>query len=607
MCGIVGYVGKKNAAPFLLDGLSRLEYRGYDSSGLTTYHNGRFHRQRTLGKLDALARALADNPVPGTIGIGHTRWATHGEPSLENAHPHQGQHVSLVHNGIVENATPLRQELEKQGVIFTSQTDTEVIVHLLDQAISIGLPPRQALTHVMKQLKGAWGIGVLFLQDFNRLYCVRQGSPLVIGLGSEASFLGSDAIALSPWCQRFIYLEEGDVACIEATRLSIWAGGENPVVRPVEHTVLQGAVATKGDFSHFMEKEMYEQPAVIAKTIAQFQDLFSRKTENGSVVHRQSISRLILIGCGTAFYAGLTAKYWIEGLAQLPVDVDIASEFRYRQGPIDPDGLYLFISQSGETADTLAALRYVTERGGRTACLVNVRSSTLDRSVETSFYTDAGTEIGVASTKAFTTQLIALYCLALEWGQAHGSISAEDAQKKWNDLSALPAYMTASIQRVAEKFGSFSKALSQANNVLFVGRHLLYPIALEGALKLKELSYIHAEGYGAGELKHGPLALIDADMPTVALISSTYLLDKTLSNLAEIKARGGPLFLIGDAAALEKAAHLSNNCLELPILSEDLSLFSHVIGVQFLAFGVALEKGADIDQPRNLAKSVTVE
>ncbi len=604
MCGIVGYVGSEPAAHLLIEGLEKLSYRGYDSSGIATLHNRHFHRVRAKGKLEKLKEKLEGQENLATIGIAHTRWATHGMPTEANAHPHQNDKVSLVHNGIIENADSLKKMLLQQGYEFESETDTEVIAHLLHYHLTQGLNPQQALQKLQETLRGAYALGILFAQDLNRIYIMRHGSPLVVGRGETGHFIGSDALALGEWCQQFCYLENGDFGWIEQGRLSLWNEAGEPCERSFQHVSVVSENQSKEGYPYFMAKEIHEQPQVIRQTLSAYLDFetFGIK-EDFAALKSQGYKRVQIVGCGTAFLAGRLGKYWLEGIAGLPTSVEIASEFRYCQKPIETDTLYLFISQSGETADTLAAHEIVKAVGAPTGAIVNVPHSTLDREVDLSLYTYAGAEIGVASTKAFTAQLCALYALSLCLAPDHKKL-----KEHFEVLKSLPGLVQQTVDRIEKEAPRIAMDLAKTEDMLFIGRHTLYPIALEGALKMKELSYVHAEGYGAGELKHGPIALIHAGFPTIALLDESALKEKTLSNVQEVQARGGPLYgLVSEGALTAEQEASFKDILYLPKTSEEVSPFLMTIAVQWLAYFTAMVRGNDIDQPRNLAKSVTVE
>ncbi|HQS83747.1 MAG: glutamine--fructose-6-phosphate transaminase (isomerizing) [Alphaproteobacteria bacterium 16-39-46] len=607
MCGIIGVVGLKEAVPFLMEGLRRLKYRGYDSAGIATLEKGEFHRVRAEGKLEFLEAKLETCHVPGTLGIGHTRWATHGLPVERNAHPHSNGKVALVHNGIIENFVELYQELTGKGVVFETETDTEVVVHLLTYYLLSGKTPQEAMKETLGRLKGAFALAVIFKDFPNLLIGARQGPPLVVGYKDNEMFLASDALALSPFTQKISYLEDGDWVVLTPSQATFYDQQGTEITRPVHTTALSGELIGKGKYRHFMEKEIHEQPLVISDTLQSYVQPLTQSIglppfpENGSM-----IERIVIIACGTSYYAGMIGKYWLESLTGLPVDVDIASEYRYRDSPISSKTLCLFISQSGETADTLAALNDAKSKGALIVSIVNVPESSIDRASDITLLTHAGPEIGVASTKAFSCQLTVLACFSVGFAKMRGAISKMQEQKHIQDLLLLPGLIT-KILEVEESIKKICPELAQARDVLFLGRNLLYPIALEGALKLKELSYIHAEGYAGGELKHGPIALIDDQMPVVVLASSGLFLDKTVSNIQEIMARSAKVIALGDVDALEKIGKSLHAKVVLPDVPSWIVPIVYTIPVQLLAYHTAVLKGTDVDQPRNLAKSVTVE
>jgi glucosamine--fructose-6-phosphate aminotransferase (isomerizing) len=607
MCGIVGIIGKREVASSLVEGLRRLEYRGYDSAGIATLVDGQIERRRAEGKLMNLEKRLKEKPVAGYIGIGHTRWATHGVPNERNAHPHASSRVAVVHNGIIENFQELKAELTGLGHEFESDTDTEAVVHLIDQYLRQGLEPAEATAAALKRLRGAFALGIIFAGHPEMMIAARQGSPLAIGYGDGEMFLGSDALALAPLTQRISYLADGDSAVITSDSISIRDHDGNPVTREVRQTQFSGALIGKGPHRHFMLKEIYEQPAVIGGTL---NTMFNPATRTITLPHLPfdlaKVKRVTIIACGTSYYAGMVAKYWMETLARLPVEVDIASEFRYRSPPMEPGGLAVFISQSGETADTLAALRYCRDQGQHTVSLVNVPESTIARESEGVLATLAGPEIGVASTKAFTTQLTVLACLSVALARAKGKIGPEVEAAISHALAEVPA-------RVAEVLGHdealrhIAQQVAEARDVLYLGRGSGYPIALEGALKLKEISYIHAEGYAAGEMKHGPIALIDETVPVIVICPFDELYEKTVSNVQEVVARGGRVIFFSDHEGVKRLSAKAVATIELPTVDPFVTPILYAIPVQLLAYHVAVAKGTDVDQPRNLAKSVTVE
>ena len=607
MCGIIGIVGKEEVCGRLLSGLRRLEYRGYDSAGIATDHDGLIDRRRAPGKLDNLAAVLHENPLPGTTGIAHTRWATHGAPTEDNAHPHATNEVAVVHNGIIENFKSLREELQARGRVFSSQTDTEVVAHLVSEQIEQGAEPAAAVAAVLKRLHGAFALAILFRQHPDLLIGARLGSPLVVGYGDGETYLGSDALALAPLTQRICYLEEGDWVVVTRDGARIFDAGDNPVERPI---VLSGATdieLTKGNHRHFMLKEIYEQPIVVAQTLRSYlrrlEEEVSLPTEDFDLA---SVKRITIVACGTSFYAGMVAKYWFEQFARVPVDVDVASEFRYRAPVLEPGGLALFISQSGETADTLAALRHARSEGQKIAVVVNVPTSTMAREADLLLSTHAGPEIGVASTKAFTCQLAVLAALAVNLARANGRLSRDEERVIVRHLAEAPAALNGALA-YDEAIQNMAHNIAVARDVLYLGRGPDYPLALEGALKLKEISYIHAEGYAAGEMKHGPIALIDEAVPVIVIAPSGPLFDKTVSNMQEVQARGGKVVLISDYDGVEAAGEGCLATITMPKVHPLIAPLVYAIPVQLLAYHVAVAKGTDVDQPRNLAKSVTVE
>ena len=607
MCGIVGVIGRRAAAPLLLEALRRLEYRGYDSAGIATLVDGGIERRRASGKLDRLAARLAEAPLPGTTGIGHTRWATHGAPTEDNAHPHIVEEVAIVHNGIIENFAELRAELVARGRRFASQTDTEVVPHLVCELVREGLPPEQAARAAVRRLTGAFALALLFRGREDLIVAARRGAPLAIGYGEGEMYVGSDALALAPLTRRIQYLEDGDVAVISGAGARIWGADDRPVDRPIHLTALSGALIGKGNHRHFMEKEIYEQPAVIGDTLRSFADPATHRIRLPDLPFDPvTLPRLLVCACGTAAYAGLVGKYWLERLARLPVDWDIASEFRYRDWPLVPGEAGLFVSQSGETADTLAALRHVRAAGHPTLAVVNVPESTLARESDRVLRTLAGPEIGVASTKAFTTQLATLACLAIGIAGARGLLTAEREARLAQALDEVPARMLQVLEH-DRAIDAIAQEIAGARDVLYIGRGAMYPIALEGALKLKEISYIHAEGYAAGELKHGPIALIDEDVPVIVVCPSDELFEKTASNLQEVRARGGRIVLLSDREGLVRLADHAWRSIELPTVDPFVAPLVYALPIQLLAYHTAVAKGTDVDQPRNLAKSVTVE
>ncbi len=607
MCGIVGVLGKTPAAPRLVEALKRLEYRGYDSAGVATLERGELKRVRAEGKLRNLEARLADHPLQGAIGIGHTRWATHGRPTENNAHPHASDRLAVVHNGIIENFRTLREELAAKGYRFATETDSEIAAFLVTDELAAGKSPADAVYASLRRMRGAFALVYLFEGEDNLLIGARQGAPLAVGQGDGEMFLGSDALALAPFTDSVAYLEEGDWAIVTREGAEFRDADNNVVQRRFVKTPAGGLLAEKGNYRHFMAKEIHEQPEVIGHTVAHYVDMGAQKLKPFDwPVDPKSLNRVSIVACGTAHVAGLVGKYWIERFARLPVEVDVASEYRYREPPIDKDGLTIFVSQSGETADTLASLRYVKDNGARSVAVVNVATSSIARLADAVAPTLAGPEIGVASTKAFTCQLVAMAALALGLGRARGVLSEADEARLVGELAATPGLVaeTLKLEPAVEKI---AQKLSTARDVLYLGRGTAYPLALEGALKLKELSYIHAEGYAAGELKHGPIALIDAAMPVIVLGPRDPVFEKTISNMQEVSARGGRIFLIGDAHAAEEAAVTLESFLPMPDMASTFAPIVYAIPVQMLAYHTAVIMGKDADQPRNLAKSVTVE
>jgi glucosamine--fructose-6-phosphate aminotransferase (isomerizing) len=609
MCGIVGFVSGQDVSHRLIEGLRRLEYRGYDSAGIAVLAEGAVDRRRAVGKLSNLEARLSEEPISGSTGIGHTRWATHGRPTEDNAHPHGSREVAVVHNGIIENFRDLRTELTDDGAVFESETDTEVIAKLLEAALRRGEAPEQAFRSTLERLEGAFALGVIFASEEDRLYCARRGSPLVVGFGTEEMMIGSDAIALAPFTRRIAYLEEGDSAVLSRSGVTVYDGKGQKADRQAVLSDASAALVGKGQHRHFMGKEIAEQPEIISHAIAHY----VRPAEEdvllpGDGIDFASVDRLVISGCGTAYLAGLIARYWFESWAGLPVEIDIASELRYRQVPYGKNAAALFISQSGETADTLAAMRHAKEAGVRTGAVVNVPESSMAREADGIYPIKAGPEIGVASTKAFTCQLATLGCIAIAAGRARGVLSREDERRLVAGLLSVPRLMT-DVLGHHETIEALSHHLQPARDVLYVGRGVSFPLALEGALKLKEISYIHAEGYAAGELKHGPIALIDEDVPVVVIAPPDRHFDKTISNMHEVIARGAKCLLLSSEEGLRRAGHVEEllGSLALPEVEDDLSPLIYALPIQLLAYHTAVLKGTDVDQPRNLAKSVTVE
>jgi glucosamine--fructose-6-phosphate aminotransferase (isomerizing) len=608
MCGIVGIIGAEPVANHLVDALKRLEYRGYDSAGIATLDHGMLGRRRAEGKLQALAKRLEHEPLAGNIGIGHTRWATHGRPTERNAHPHATDKVAVVHNGIIENFRELREKLGKNGSKFSSETDTEVVAHLVTQEMKSGKTPEQAVAATLKQLRGAFALAFLFAGEDDLMIGARKGSPLAIGYGKDEMYLGSDAIALAPFTDTVSYLEDGDWAVL--TRKGVIVHDEQGAVvnRPVMKSTASAQMVDKGNHKHFMAKEIHEQPEVVGHTLAHYIDMVDERVDLPAKLPFEwsKIRRLSISACGTAFYAGLVAKYWFERFARLPVEIDIASEFRYRGAPLEAGDLAVFISQSGETADTLATLRYAREHKQHILSVVNVPTSSIARESDVVMPTLAGPEIGVASTKAFTCQLATLACLAVAAGRARGVLSATDEQNIVRSLIQTPRLMAQALS-LEPQIEKLAHDLAKARDVLYLGRGTSFPIALEGALKLKEISYIHAEGYAAGELKHGPIALIDENMKVIVIAPFVRVFEKTVSNMQEVAARGGKIILVTDPQGAKEATIESTETLTLPEMASSVTPLVYAIPVQLIAYHTAAAIGTDVDQPRNLAKSVTVE
>ncbi len=607
MCGIIGIVGKEQVADRLVDGLRRMEYRGYDSAGVCTLDQGALVRRRAEGKLVNLVRELERNPAPGTIGIAHTRWATHGAPTANNAHPHATPEVALVHNGIIENFKPLRDELLAEGRTLESDTDSEVVAHLISREIEQGASPQEAVRTVLPRLRGAFALAIAFRQHPDLLIGARLGSPLVVGYGEGETYLGSDALALAPLTQKISYLEEGDWVVIERDGATIHNIDNEVVTREVVTSGASAAAVEKGNYRHFMQKEIFEQPTVVAQTLASY----LRRSDNTVALPQidfdlSAIRRVTIVACGTSYYAGLVAKYWFEQFARVPVDIDVASEFRYRDPVLEPGGLALFISQSGETADTLAALKHCKAEGQTIAVVVNVPTSSMAREADLLLPTHAGPEIGVASTKAFTCQLAVLAALAAHLAVKKGRMSREEEQDVVRHLLEAPAALNAALDH-DDDIAAMAHLIAPARDVLYLGRGPDYPLALEGALKLKEISYIHAEGYASGEMKHGPIALIDEAVPVIVLAPSGPLFEKTVSNMQEVRARGGKIVLISDEVGLAEAGEGCLATIQMPRVHPLIAPLVYAVPVQLLAYHVACVKGTDVDQPRNLAKSVTVE
>ncbi|WP_028640021.1 glutamine--fructose-6-phosphate transaminase (isomerizing) [Novosphingobium acidiphilum] len=607
MCGIIGIVGKDQVADRLVDGLRRMEYRGYDSAGVCTVEAGELIRRRAEGKLNNLVVELARHPAPGTIGIAHTRWATHGAPTTNNAHPHATGEVALVHNGIIENFRSLREELIARGRTFESETDTEVVAHLVSEQVEAGLSPQDAVKAVLPRLRGAFALAIAFRSHPDILIGARLGSPLVVGYGDGETFLGSDALALAPLTQRVTYLEEGDWVVIDRDGARIFDVSNHPVTRAIVASGATAAAIEKGNFRHFMQKEIYEQPIVVAQTLRSYLRRYEQVVSLPQIdFDLASIRRVTIVACGTSYYAGMVAKYWFERFARLPVDIDVASEFRYRDPVLEAGGLAIFISQSGETADTLAALRHCKAAGQTIAVVVNVPTSTMAREADLLLPTHAGPEIGVASTKAFTCQLAVLAALSVHLAVKRGLITHDEEMEIVGQLDETPAALNAALAH-DDDIAAIAPLIAPARDVLYLGRGPDYPLALEGALKLKEISYIHAEGYASGEMKHGPIALIDDKVPVIVLAPSGPLFEKTVSNMQEVRARGGKIVLISDAEGIAEAGEGCLATIEMPKVHPLIAPLVYAVPVQLLAYHVAVAKGTDVDQPRNLAKSVTVE
>ncbi len=607
MCGIVGILGREPVAMRLVEALRRLEYRGYDSAGIAVLENGVLKRVRAAGKLRNLVQKLSDADLQSTIGIGHTRWATHGGPSEANAHPHIAGRVAIVHNGIIENFKELREQLQHRGIQPESDTDTEIVAHLINVALEEGATPKEAVLSVLEELRGAFAFAIIFEGHDNLMIGARRGSPLAVGHGEGEMMLGSDAIALAPFTSRITYLEDGDVVFLTREGFEILDGERRHVIRPMQFTQAASLLVDKGGYKHFMAKEMHEQPDVLGHTMSEYLDFANGRVRLPELpVDLKALGRMTITACGTAFYAGMVGKYWLEQLARLPVEVDVASEFRYREAPLDAGGLSLVISQSGETADTLAALRYCKARGQKVAAVVNVPESTIARESDVVLRTFAGPEIGVASTKAFTCQLVVLAAFALAVARERGHVDAEREQELVRALQQVPRLVVQALEQ-EEKVAKVAHELAHASDILYLGRGINYPLALEGALKFKEISYIHAEGYAAGELKHGPIALIDEKVPVVVIAPRDALFEKTVSNMEEVAARGAKIVLITDEAGAMEHGAKAFETITVPAADPFISPLLYAIPVQLLAYHAAVFLGTDVDQPRNLAKSVTVE
>ena len=607
MCGIIGIIGKAPVTPLLVDALKRLEYRGYDSAGVATLVNGHIDRRRAEGKLVNLEARLASEPLPGTIGIGHTRWATHGKPSERNAHPIATDRVAVVHNGIIENFQELKEEMEAEGRHFDSDTDTEVVAQLITSYLERQMSPEQAMGTAMERLRGAFALAVLFSGRHDLLMGARRGSSLAVGYGDGEMYIGTDALALAPFTKRVSYLEDEDWVVVRGDGCTVYQG-TTEVKREIRQTGLSGAMMGKGNHRHFMLKEIHEQPAVIGDTLQSYVDPATRTVALPALPFDWSkVSRITLTGCGGAFYVCMVAKYWFEQIARLPVEVELGSEFRYRAPPLPEGGVCIAVSQSGETADTLAAVRYAKAEKQTVLSVVNVPESAIARESHVVLHTLAGPEISVCSTKATTTQQTVLLAAAIAAGRARGTLSAADEARYVAALIELPALINEALNMEAQYRQIADTVLAEARDVLYLGRGTSFPVALEGALKLKEISYIHAEGYAAGEMKHGPIALIDELVPVVVVAPNDSLFDKTASNFEQVKARGGKLVLLSDAAGVARLGPHAVATLTLPAVDPVVAPILYTIPVQLLAYYTAIAKGTDVDQPRNLAKSVTVE
>ncbi|WP_299370267.1 glutamine--fructose-6-phosphate transaminase (isomerizing) [uncultured Tateyamaria sp.] len=606
MCGIVGVLGNHEVAPILVEALKRLEYRGYDSAGIATVNGGTLGRRRAVGKLANLSDRLVHEPLAGKAGIGHTRWATHGAPTEGNAHPHRAGPVAVVHNGIIENFRELRAEVKAAGLAFQTETDTETVALLTQLYMDQGLAPAEAAFKTLDRLDGAFALAFLFDGEDDLIVAARKGSPLAIGHGDGEMFVGSDAIALAPLTDRITYLEEGDRAIVTRAGVEIRDANGTLANRAMRQIQIDAARVDKAGHKHFMAKEIAEQPVVLGNTLANYLGADGSISLPGAGIDFSKIDRLTMVACGTAYYACLTAKYWFEQIARLPVEVDVASEFRYREPPVSPGTLALFVSQSGETADTLAALRYCEGKADKIVSVINVPESSIARESDLALPIHAGVEVGVASTKAFTCQLTVLLLLVLQAAHARGTLTDEAYADHISAVRGLPALINLGIEQ-SDKMQSTARKLAEARDILFLGRGVMYPLALEGALKLKEISYIHAEAYASGELKHGPIALIDKHVPVVVMAPRDPLFDKTVSNMQEVMARKGKVVLISDAAGLEAAGEEVWSQIKMPSCSDLVAPILYAVPAQLLAYHTAVAKGTDVDQPRNLAKSVTVE
>ena len=607
MCGIIGVIGHNKVSSLLIEGLKRLEYRGYDSAGIATLLNGKIDRRRSLGKIENLKRLLKKSPIKGNVGIGHTRWATHGIPSKINAHPHSSGDVAVVHNGIIENYDVLRKRLEKKNFIFESDTDTEVIAHLISFFLKKNLSPLKATITALRKVEGAFALGIIFSGINNYLICAKRGSPLAIGKGRNCNYIGSDSIALAPLTQKLCYLNEGDIAEITSKDFRVYNQDGKRVKRSITITSLEKNKIKMGGYNHFMQKEIFEQPAVIGDALKYFIDTKKKKLLIPSFVKKYNrIKDINIAACGTSYHASLIGKYWLEKYSHIKTEVDIASEFRYRNIINNKNSLNVFLSQSGETADTLAVLRYFNEQKGKTLGIINSAESSMARESINVIETHAGPEIGVASTKAFTTQLVALGALTLFMSNFNKSMGKNEINKLSNALVEVPGYIS-KILKMDDIFHKTATSIKNAKNVLYIGRGTNYPVALEGALKLKEISYIHAEGYPAGEIKHGPIALVEKGVPVIVIAPSDHLIDKTISNVEEVLSRGAKIIFISDKKGIKKINNKKITTICLPETHELISPILYSIPVQLIAYHTAVLKGTDVDQPRNLAKSVTVE
>jgi len=607
MCGIIGVIANQPAAPMLVDGLRRLEYRGYDSAGVATLDHGAIGCRRAPGKLGNLEEKLRAEPLAGVVGIGHTRWATHGVPNETNAHPHVAGRVAVVHNGIIENFRALREELAAKGAVFASQTDTEVVAHLLDDLLGQGLSIEKAMVSLMAKIEGMFSLAFLISGEDEVLVGARRGAPLAVGWGEGEMFLASDAIALAPFTQKVTYLEEDDFVVVRRNGAEFFDASGKPVKRAVVNTQLSGAAIGKGNHRHFMEKEIYEQPTAVGETLARYLDPVAREVRlPGLQVDLAAVPRITLVACGTAYYAALIGKYWLEQVGRMPVEVDVASEFRYRNAPMPEGGMAIFVSQSGETADTMAALNYARSQGQTIVTITNTETSTMARASDVVLPTHAGPEIGVAATKTFTCQLAVLLALTIACGKARGALKGDALHAAVDALASLPSQISRAL-RLEEEVKAIAHVIADARDVLYLGRGTSYVVAMEGALKLKEISYIHAEGYAAGEMKHGPIALIDEHVPVIVVAPTDELFEKTMSNTQEAAAREGRIILITDAEGARQAGDLPEHVIVMPGVDPLIAPITYAIPVQLLAYHAAVRKGTDVDQPRNLAKSVTVE